>query len=97
MILPVAAIYGVTAIGWNGVQISEVTRRAPPGKAALATGGSGFITFGGVMIGPMIFGGLAAMTGGYRVGFALCATVSAVAALFLLRNGASRDALPPSM
>jgi len=97
VILPIAAAYGVTAIGWNGVQISEVTRRAPPGKAAIATGGSGFITFSGVMIGPMIFGGLAAMTGGYRVGFALCAVVSAGASLFLLRKGVRRDAPPPSM
>lgn len=86
VILPLAALYGFTAIGWNGVQISETTRRAPPGSAAHATGGSSFITFGGVMLGPIVFGSLAAASGGYRLSFGFCALVSAVAATLLARN-----------
>ena len=42
-----------SAIGWNGVQLSELARRAPPGAAGIVTGASGFITFGGVMVGPI--------------------------------------------
>lgn len=32
VMLPLAAAYGATAIGWNGVQLSELARRAPPGR-----------------------------------------------------------------
>ncbi len=86
VILPLATLYGFTAIGWNGVQISEVARRAPEGGAAHATGGSAFITFSGVMLGPVLFGALAAASGSYRLSFAFCAAVSALAAWMLLRN-----------
>lgn len=86
VILPLATVYGFTAIGWNGVQISEVARRAPEGAAAQATGGSAFITFSGVMLGPVLFGALAAASGSYRLSFAFCAGVSALAAWMLLRN-----------
>lgn len=85
-ILPLAAIYGFTAIGWNGVQISEVARRAPAGAAAYATGGASFVTFSGVMIGPMAFGGLAAFFGTYRASFVFCAVTSALAALLLVQH-----------
>lgn len=86
VILPLAAAYGATAIGWNGVQLSELARRAPPGMAAAVTGASGFVTFGGVVLGPMVFAALAAATGGYRSGFLVCAAVSGAAALVLLRR-----------
>lgn len=90
VLLPLAAAYGATAIGWNGVQLSEIARRAPPGMAAAVTGASGFLTFGGVVIGPLLFAALAGLTGGYRAGFAMSAVISGVAALVLIVHG-SRD------
>jgi predicted MFS family arabinose efflux permease len=86
IVLPLAALFGATAIGWNGVQLSELARRAPPGMAGAVTGASGFVTFAGVVTGPLLFAGLAALTGGYRSGFVLGAAVSAVAAAGLLRR-----------
>jgi len=80
IVLPVAVIFGGTAIGWNGVQLSELARKATPGTAAAVTGASGFITFAGVVLGPPLFAALAALTGSYRAGFLLMATVSLVAA-----------------
>ena len=75
-LLAVAAFFGATAIGWNGVQLSQVARHAPPGQAGSITGASGFITFAGVVSGPPLFALLAAVTDGYRTGFiafgALC-------------------------
>jgi len=90
VVLPLAAAYGATAIGWNGVQLSELARRAPPGMAAAVTGASGFLTFGGVVLGPLLFAALAGATGGYRVGFAVSAAIAGVAAAVLIRHG-SRD------
>ena len=37
--LAVCAAFGATAIGWNGVQLAELARHAPPGKAGAITGG----------------------------------------------------------
>lgn len=95
LLLPVAAAYGATAIGWNGVQLSELARRAPPGTAAAVTGASGFLTFGGVVAGPLLSSMLAGITGGYRAGFLVSAAISGVAGALLLRHGSrERDHRP---
>ena len=56
------------------------------------TGASGFVTFGGVVAGPLVFAGLAGLTGSYRTGFLVCAAVSAVAAAALFAR--ARRAAP---
>lgn len=90
-VLVVAALYGASAIGWNGVQLAELARLAPTGSAGAVTGASGFVTFGGVMAGPPVFAGLAAASGSYRTGFYAAAAVSAVAtAALVLRSHRSR-------
>lgn len=55
----VAALFGATAIGWNGIFLGEVARMAPPGKVAAMTGGALFFTYFGVVVGPPAFGWLA--------------------------------------
>ncbi|MDQ2916545.1 MAG: MFS transporter [Pseudomonadota bacterium] len=85
-IIALVALFGGTAIGWNGVQLSEVARLAPPGTAGKVTGATGFITFAGVVIGPPSFALLSALTGGYRIGFATFAVLSVVAAIALMRT-----------
>ena len=50
--LAVCALFGATAIGWNGVQLAELARNAPTGQAATVTGAANFVTFGGVVVGP---------------------------------------------
>jgi MFS family permease len=80
----VCALFGATAIGWNGVQLSEVARHAPPGRAGAVTGASGFVTFAGVVIGPPMFALLAATTGGYRIGFVVVGTASLACGAALL-------------
>jgi MFS family permease len=68
-LLVLAAVFGATAIGWNGVQLAEVARHAPPGEAGAITGATGFIGFSGIVVGSPLFGFLAAATGDYRTGF----------------------------
>jgi MFS family permease len=77
---------GATAIGWNGVQLAEVARLAPPGLAGPVTGAVGFVTFSGVVIGPPLFAAIASATGSYRVSFAVMACVSAGSAVWLWRS-----------
>jgi sugar phosphate permease len=88
LVLLVSALYGFSAVGWNGVQLAELARRAPPGMAAAITGASGFITFGGVMLGPVAFAALVGVTG-FATGFGACAVLSGVtsAALLMRKRG----------
>jgi len=91
-LLGVAAVFGGTAIGWNGVQLSEVARHAPSGAAGAVTGASGFITFSGVVAGPPLFALLAAATGSYRAGFLAFGLMSGLGGLTLLLRSRARDA-----
>jgi MFS family permease len=86
--MAVCAVFGATAIGWNGVQLAEVARNAPAGQAGTVTGASGFVTFAGVVLGPPAFALLATLTGSYRVGFAAFGTASVLCGAILLRRRA---------
>ena len=83
-LLVVVAAFGATAIGWNGVMLAEVARLAPPGQAGATTGATGFVTFGGVVVGPPLFAVLSAATGGTQAGFIALALLSGVTGLILL-------------
>lgn len=80
LLLSVVALFGATAIGWNGVQLAELAREAPPGTAGAITGAAGFVTFAGVVVGPPLFALLAAIAASYRIGFLIFAVVSLIAA-----------------
>lgn len=82
-------VFGASAIGWNGVYLSEVAKQAPEGKASMATGGTLTFTFLGVVIGPPIFGALSTAFGSYRAGFLALVVTSSLCAwvLFKLQRG----------
>ncbi|MEO8487966.1 MAG: MFS transporter [Betaproteobacteria bacterium] len=85
------AVFGATAIGWNGVMLAEVARLSPPGEAGATTGATGFVTFAGVMAGPPLFAALSAVTSSTRWGFAAVAVLSAATGVaFLLGAGVRR-------
>lgn len=88
VIYAAAAVFGASAIGWNGVMLAELARIAPPGKAGFVTGGSVFITFGGVVLAPAVFSALLALGLGYGAGFAMLAGLSLVGAGLALRHRA---------
>lgn len=76
LLVALAALLGVTAIGWNGVFLAEVSRVAPEGEVGRATGGALFITYFGVVAGPPAFGALATLTGSYVAGFLVLSAVT---------------------
>lgn len=82
----ILAIFGSSAIGWNGVYLSEVARQAPKGMASVATGGTLVFTFFGVVIGPLLFGLLSGAMGGYRAGFMALMALATLAAFILFLN-----------
>ena len=76
LVYAVLCLFGLSAIGWNGVFLAEVARLAPEGRASNATGGALVPTYTGVMIGPATFVGLQALTGTYTASFGIFAAVS---------------------
>ena len=75
-VFAVSFVYGATAIGWNGVYLSEVVRIAPPGKAGAATGASLAMTYTGVVILPMLFWVIVTLSDSYAAGYIAAACLA---------------------
>jgi MFS family permease len=94
--LPMAAmlalymLFGASAIGWNGVYLADVARRAPPGGVGTATSAALVITFGGVMAGPAIFGALLQLGLTYGTAFMVMGLPALVCGLRLARAAVRR-------
>lgn len=80
----VSMLLGGTAIAWNGVHFAEVTRRAPSDQAGSANAGVQFYTFGGALLGPIVFSPLVSLTGSYAFSFAATAVLPLIVGLRLL-------------
>jgi MFS family permease len=81
----VAMVYSATAISWHGVLLAEVARLAPPGHAGGVTGGVLSFVSLAMMLYPLVFAGLLALTGSYLPGFVLAALPALVAGVRLVR------------
>jgi MFS family permease len=81
-------LFGICAIGWNGVFLAEVARNARPGEVGIATGGALSFTFCGVVVGPALFAAMYQFAGAYTATFALMALFPALgmAALLIYRQ-----------
>lgn len=82
-IIFVFAVFGATAIGWNGVYLAEVAKRAPEGKSGSVTGGTLAVTYLGVVLGPPAIGLISQATGGFGYGF-LALLIPTIASMILL-------------
>ena len=79
------AIFGATAIGWNGLYTAEVARRSPPGQVSLVTGGAMVWNFAGILTGPTAFTLAYKAIGSYAATFGLVIVI-AVLTLFALHS-----------
>ena len=81
----VSAVLSATAMSWHGILLSETARLAPPGSVGTVTGG--VLSFGqiGAFLGPSAFAFLLRLTGGYGVGWVLCAVPALWLGVSLLR------------
>jgi sugar phosphate permease len=78
------------AIGWNGVFLAEVARVVKPELAGMATGGTLFFTFLGILIGLPCFSLVVEKSGSYPFGFSLMAMATLVCGIALLLPHTSR-------
>lgn len=86
----VLVAFGATAVGWNGVYLSEVARQAPQGLAGTATGGTLMFTFLGNVVGPALLGIVAASLGGLDAAYAALALPLTLAGWLLYRTAELR-------
>lgn len=77
-------VFGIAAVGWNGVFIAEVARMSPAGRIGPTTGASLSITFAGVIFGPSLFALAHGFIGSYTATFGLLTAASVAGALLAL-------------
>jgi MFS family permease len=75
MIAAVAFLLGGTASGWNGVFLASLIRSVPPEQAGFAASGALLFSYLGIIIGPPLFGALAALVG-FSIAFFVLALVA---------------------
>jgi len=88
-IVAATALFGFSAVGWNGVFMAVIVRQSRPEAVALATGGSLTVTYVGITIGPAAFALLHDAGGvSYAEGYALLGAVllAGIACLALARR-----------
>lgn len=73
--------YGTVVISWNGVSIAEFAHLSPPGQVAAVAAVQTALAFSGAVIGPPLFGLIAAV-GGYPAAFATVAACVLLAAVW---------------
>lgn len=83
-VILVSGLFGASAVGWNGVYLAEVARRAPPGRVGAITGGTQFFTFIGALAAPPLFGMLAGLLGSFGKAYLAFCLLPALAGLRLL-------------
>ena len=92
LVVAVLFLFGISAVGWNGVYLAELPRQAPEGKAGIATGGTLAITFLGNVLGPVLFAAISSLVASHRGGFlalGVLLTISAVALWYTVRRSSS--------
>lgn len=87
-ILAITALYGFTAVSWNGVFVGQLAQLAPREHLSEVAGAGAFSAFAGVAVGPALFSVVLAITGSYAAGFGLFAAITLAVGVWLL---ASRD------
>jgi sugar phosphate permease len=83
VLLVTLAVAGVSAIGWNGINMLFVAEIAGRQASATAAGLNLTCSYLGIMVGPPIFGYLVDLTGSYTTAFEVGAAAS-LASLLLL-------------
>ena len=85
-VIAVCMTFGVSAYGWNGIYIAEVARIAPGGNVALATGAAITLTFLGIVVMPVVFWLVVALSNSYAAAFVLVGTVALAGGLLFFRK-----------
>ena len=86
-------VFGIVGIGWNGVQHTWMAELAGPRHAGTAVGLGLAVSSAGVTLGPLVFGHVVQVVGGYR-GPWISLALTMMVALALLGLVRERSSLP---
>lgn len=75
---------GLTAVGWNGVFMAEVARRARPGEVMSTTASVLSMVFVGMIAGPLLLGLAAQFSGSFSLGLLCLSAIAPVGAVALI-------------
>jgi MFS family permease len=89
-VILVSVLFGASAVGWNGVYLSEVARLAPPGQVGAITGGTQFFTFIGACTAPPLFGLLVGLIGSYGKAYVVFCLLPGLVGAYLLARARRR-------
>lgn len=70
IVFGLAIVYGLTAVGWNGLAVAEIVRLSPPELIATASGIGNIAAFGGVLVFPSLFVSVYGWLGSYALTYA---------------------------
>jgi predicted MFS family arabinose efflux permease len=85
-IIGAAVVFGLTAVGWNGVFLAEVAHIVPVEQAGAATGASLAMTYAGVVTLPLLFLAIVRATDSYAAAYCVVAVVTLWRSLVLFRD-----------
>lgn len=88
MVAIVVFALGGTASGWNGVFLANLMRMVPPAQAGFAASGALMFSYLGIMLGPPLFGALAALIG-FSAAFLAFGVLAFAAAILCWRAAAA--------
>jgi MFS family permease len=83
-IVLVSALFGATAVAWNGLFVAQMARLAPAGHVSQVAGAGGFAAFTGVTVGPALFTLMLAVTNSYAVPFVMLSLFTLAVGLWLV-------------
>ncbi|MBI5911811.1 MAG: MFS transporter [Betaproteobacteria bacterium] len=84
LVILVSALFGASAVGWNGVYLAEAARLAPAGQVGAITGGIQFMTFLGALATPPLFGFVVGLAGGYGKAYLVFCLLPGLTGAYLL-------------
>ena len=84
LVIFASALFGASAVGWNGVYLAEVARLAPAGQVGAITGGTQVLTFIGALTAPPLFGLVVGLAGGYGKAFLVFSLLPGLVGAYLL-------------
>jgi MFS family permease len=82
VLIAVVGLSGITISSWNGLQVAEISRRAPAGLVAEVAAGATLLIFIGYVLGPICFSLVLSLTARFDIAFGLVFLVT----LFALWN-----------
>lgn len=93
IVFSVAIVFGLTAVGWNGLAVAEIVRVTPPELIATASGIGNIAAFGGVLVFPSLFVSVYGWLDSYALTYAFLVAPALVgAAAGFAMTGARRGA-----